>query len=134
MGEIQAGFGAGLSHAIEALGVAEGEIDNVLEAALRDIAENVVRTMADSWPLGERRTPSQMGVHSADLWEARQIEKLIWEIRNNAGYATFVHSHPNQGGPPGLGDRVLPKLIDQIEDEPLRFVTARVFELRAGGS
>ena len=126
------GFGDSITQAVTRMGVVQGEIDNVVGAAIRDIGENVVQTMSGSWPLGERRIPSQAGIHSADRWEMRDVRKLAVEIHNSAPYAAFVHHEPQFGGPPGLADRVVPDLVQQAEADPLAFMSERVLALLGG--
>ena len=107
------GFGGALLDEIERLGTVAGEIDNVMEGAIRDIAESSVDDIKLLWPQGERKYPSQKGPHSKGLWASVQREKLIFSIVNTADYASYVHNHPNQDGPPGLAERDLPGIIEE---------------------
>ena len=132
---------ADLETEIRRLGIIQGELENLLEAALRDIAEEVVQVVSSpvggvigglsfsGWPRGRRGLPSQAGPHSADLWTSGQISKLEWFIENTADYAEFVHRRTKFGGPPGLADRVLPALIDEAAIAPLDHVSARLLAL-----
>ena len=127
------GFGDAITQAVTRLGVVSGEIDNVVEATLRDVGDEVVGILQVDWPRGDRSKPSQQGIHSSDLWELQQPRKLAFAIHNSADYAVFVHHESQHGGPPGLADRVVPDLVKQVEAQPLAFMTERVFALLGGG-
>jgi hypothetical protein len=127
-----AGFGGGVEDLIRRFGVVQGEIDNVVAAALRDVGQAVVDTLAVDWPIGERRYPSQMGPHSADLWTVVEVGPLMFGIHNSADYIHFVHHEEKFGGPPGLAERVIPGLIAQVDDEPLALMSDRVLRLLGG--
>jgi len=115
--------------AIEAIGVAQGELDNVVRAALRDVGENVVATMRRDWPVG---VPRPGHTHSAERWDVTAQGDEV-TIRNDADYASYVHHDPQHGGPVGLADRTVPALIEEVSQAPLEFVTQRVIDLLEGG-
>lgn len=118
---------ASIRAAITRLEAIDERVTHAGEALLRDLAENVTGTLRDGWPIGRPR-PGHL--HSRDLWEWRQESRTRFVVLNTAPYADFVWNHPNQGGPPGIADRVLPELIDDIEADPLRYAsdrTARLF-------
>ena len=125
------GFGGSISDLISGLDEVQGEVVNLIDAALRDITELLVTDLADpaNWPRGERRYPSQAGPHSADLWQSTQLAPGRWELRNPATYAGWVHNQSAYGGPPGLAERQLPGLIDAVEEEPLAHVSRRILDL-----
>jgi hypothetical protein len=122
------GFGQSIEDAIRAVGVVEAEIDNVIEAAIRDLCENLVQKWRTDWPRGAR-AEGETKPHSAGLWRSIQDEKLKFRVVNTAEYAEWVHQTPKYGGPPGLAERLLEQDLRTIQAEPLAFVSERTAEL-----
>lgn len=127
------GFGDDIQKHIERLGLLKGEMPNIVEASLRDITENVSETMRRGWPLGRRKYPSDQRPHSAGLWSSEQRGKVVFVVVNTAEYASYVHNQPKYGGPPGLADRTIPDLVEEVQAAPLEFVSKRVVALLDGG-
>lgn len=134
-------FGPEMEAAILALGVVQGELPNVLDAAINDVAENILDGVMEAWPVyGGPRPPSRRAEdkvpkrkaskpHSKTLWRILKPEKLKISIVNTAEYASYVHAAGDKGGPPGLGDRLMEAVIAEVRNDPLDFVSDRVAKL-----
>lgn len=137
------GITSNLIDVIDQLGVAEGEIDNIAEAALRDLADHVALDMTAQWPrFGGARPPSERSnstrvpdrkgrPHSGELWKAQQRGKLDFFVLNPAPYTSFVHI--DKGHPNGLAADLLPEIVSEVAAAPLDFISDRVFDAITGG-
>lgn len=129
---------------IERLGVVEGEIDNVLEAALRDIGQFIVDDLRDpggDWPRfggprppslrKDEKVPDRKGrPHSGDLWMVQQPGKLEFIVVNDASYSSFVHvGHPRASvevAAFGLANVLIVDILDAVSEDPIAAVSDRV--------
>ena len=138
------GFGPEMKEAINRIGVAQGEVENVLEAALRDATENMKGAyqgtntdgaMSDAWPTDNTRDE---GTHSIALWDVIQKSKLKFSLVNTADYASFVwikppgpnspNKHPLKG-PPGLFAKTIVPLVRAIQEDATDFISKEVADL-----
>jgi hypothetical protein len=134
-------FGPEMEAAITALGVVQGELPNVLDAAINDVAENILDGVMEAWPVyGGPQPPSRRAQakvpkrkaskpHSKTLWRVLKPEKLKISIVNTAEYASYVHLAGDKGGPPGLADRLMEAAITAAQNDPLDFVSERIAAL-----
>ncbi len=121
-------FGPAMEQAILAVGVVQGELPNILDAAIMDAAENLRDGVREAWPVWKGPRPAGKP-HSRTLWKIERAAILQISIVNTASYASHVHATPKFGGPPGLGDRLLEAGITAIENDPLDFVSDRIASL-----
>jgi len=124
---ISAVRGADILDAIERLGTLAGEIDNVMEAALRDTTEAVAADMSTGWPKGARPVKPARD-HSKELWKSNQLTKLEWSVTNTAPYASFVYP---KGKPsrPTIVEQHLERVIEENTADTMIGVSRRVLEL-----
>ena len=135
---------------IENLGVVEGEIDNIMEAALRDVGQFVLDVVSDpaEWPRygvsaidpsgpslrnAKKPVPDRAGrAHSGDLWRMEQPGKLDFFILNDAEYSSFVHVGHPRASPEvkafGLADVLLIETLDEVSEDPMAVVSDRILQ------
>ena len=126
MGKARHGFDAGLEEYIRALEQVEGEVDFVIAAALRDVAENFTTAIRRAWPIGKPRPGHR---HSATRWAWFKVGTMTFEVRNDAPYADFVHRRRKFGGPPGLAERLFAQAVPLLQQDAAAFVSARTAAL-----
>lgn len=108
MGIVSKGF----EDAVSGLKVAEGEVGNVLEAALRDVGQSALEHFRGSWPVDTGR--------SLAGWQFKQ-QGLNGTLFNVVPYTSFVHQ--------GLADRLWKEVMDAVEKDVTLLLSERVANL-----
>lgn len=116
-----AGIRHNLPDVMQDFDVLQGETDNILKAALRDIGGEVKDHVQANWPIDTGK--------SHDGFELEEGEGVRWDLVNDVEYVEHVWSHPNQGGPPALIDKLLDDAVDAIGDDPELYISDRVRQL-----
>ena len=111
MGIVSKDFG----DAVAGLEVAEGEVGNILEAALRDVGQSALEHFRGSWPVASG--------YSLSRWEFKQ-SGLNGTLFNVVPYTSFVHH--------GLADRLWKDVTDAVEKDVTLLLSERVTSLLKG--
>lgn len=115
--------------AVERLRVASGEVDNVLTAALRDLAAKAVEGeggVKDQWPVAAIN-----GGTSRDGWYWQADETGAY-IGNPVDYVPYVWSNLRSGPIDDYWIKVIEAAIWPLLDDVEANITARVRELLEG--
>ena len=102
-----------------------GDADAMVDDALRHMAERITNHIQSNWPVAS-------GASKAG-WETQEVGHLAYATVNTQDYAEFVHTHPNQGGPEPLVDRLIGEIQDQVDTE-FQITITDVFERALRGS
>ncbi len=136
------GVSSDLLDIIEGIGIVAGELDNIMEAALRDIGQLTVDETKANWPqfggprppslrANSTKVPTRTIPHSARRWRLVQSQKLMFTIVNDAKYTSFVHI--KKGHPNGLAADLITDILDEIAQDPLAALSDQVHDAIVGG-
>jgi len=103
----------GLGDAVAGLQAAEGEVANILQAALRDVGEAALDHFRQSWPV-------DTGL-SLSTWRFEQVGANDGTLYNNTEYTSFVHE--------GLSDRLWHDVTRAVERDVRLLLSERVVNL-----
>lgn len=101
-----------LGDIISGLNVAEGEINHIMEAALRDVGQSALQHFRQSWPVDSGESLSGWTYHQTGL---------NGTLSNNVPYTSYVHQ--------GLADRLWADVMRAAEKDVTLLLSERVTAL-----
>lgn len=140
------GFGAQLEDEIRRLEIVQGEVDNVVSAAVQAVAEDFLLEAAspETWPVYASDGPRPPSLrkdkivpnyattpvrrkqkHSIDRWAKRRIPGG-WAVFNPATYARYIHDNKPAGN---LVQRELAPILAFIEEEGVNNIRGHLTRL-----
>jgi len=104
-------MGHKLNDSIKNIQVARGEIFNVVDAVLRDVAYGAKADIESEWPVAKEDGGTSLAGFETER-ESNDVDKVTWSVVNDVDYVPYVHDEPKYGGPPGL----IFRLVADIEE------------------
>jgi hypothetical protein len=115
------GFGPRLKFEMRRLRIAQGEVENVTDAALRDLGMKAVTHIKNNWPVDTGTTYSK--------WQVVKSQPNHYVLSCPVPYASYVHIQPQYGGPTPLADRLVQEAFQAFEQDTVAFLSDRVRDL-----
>lgn len=140
------GFGGQIEDEIRRLELAQGEIDNVVSAAIQTVAEDFLFAVSspEVWPIYATDGPRPPSLrknetvpsyattpvrrkqqHSIDRWAKRRIPGG-WSVFNPAVYASLIHDNKPAGN---LVRREVAPVLEFIDAEGANLIRGRLTQL-----
>jgi hypothetical protein len=117
---------------LDALEVAQGEIPNVLRAALRDLGEAVLEHVKVNWPIDTGDSLAAWTLVEVGAYVDMGVTSFTLENyaeHDGREYAEYVHTQVQYGGPVPLATRLITEAELGLQAGVEAYLSDRVLEL-----
>lgn len=102
----------------------DSDAEEMITLAGRMSAQVVYDHIVANWPVAS-------GASRAG-WDITEVSPTHIVVENSTDYAMYVHSHPNQDGPPPLAERLYDEIAPTAEQEFVDHITSAFEEALEG--